>query len=196
LHSLPGSYRLESEDGQKRAPPSIADALGQVVVPHHVGELQVFVRDYVVRLDQLAGCSVMEVTALVAAVLVAAVLVAAVLLGFRQERHRVASTVAPPLAPRHPALTLRQIGLGAPLRAGGENTRPIASCGERLNPQVYPGLLARYGQWLNWHVSAGDGDIPPVRFTPTGDGLGRSLNRAGPVDADTPDLRQDKEAIL
>ena len=116
MHSLPGSYRLEREDGQKHTPPSIADALGQVVVPHHVGDPQVFVIDYVVRLDQLAGVSVMEVTALVADVL----------MGFCQERHRFASTVAPLLAPRYPSLATSQIGFGFAVVAGSENTRPIA----------------------------------------------------------------------
>jgi hypothetical protein len=51
------------------SPPSIGDALGQVVVPQQVGDPQVVVIDYVVRLDQLAGFSVMEVTALGADVL-------------------------------------------------------------------------------------------------------------------------------
>src|SRR6516164_5617529 len=137
LHSLPGACSLESKDGQQRAPPRIADALGQVTVLDQVGDPQVFVIDDVVRLDQLTGFSVMEVTALVADVLV----------GFRQERRRFASAVAPPLAPRPPALTLRPIPLGAPVVAGGENTRPITWCGERRNPQGYPGLLASQGQW-------------------------------------------------
>jgi hypothetical protein len=87
-----------------------------MVVSHQVGDPQVFVIDYVVRLDQLAGFSVMEVAALVADVLV----------GFRQERDRFASTVAAPLAPRHPSLALRQIVLCAPVVTWGENTRPIA----------------------------------------------------------------------
>ena len=113
---FPAPTALKVRMAQKRTPPRIADALGQVVVPHHVGDPQVFVIDYVVRLDQLAGFSVMEVTALVADVL----------MGFRQERHRFASTVAPPLAPRYPALTLRQIGFGFAVVAGGENTHPIA----------------------------------------------------------------------
>jgi hypothetical protein len=151
LHSLPGSSRLESEDGPTRTPTNNADALGQMVVPHHAGDPQVFVIDYVVRLDERTGFSVMEVTALVADVLV----------GFRQERHRFTPAVAPLLAPRHPALALRQIPLGAPVLAGGKNTRPITSCGERLNPQVYPRLLPSGPQWLYRRVSAGDGAHHP-----------------------------------
>ena len=41
FHSLPGACSLESEDGEESRPPSIADALGEVVVPDHVGRLQV-----------------------------------------------------------------------------------------------------------------------------------------------------------
>src|SRR5215831_15039593 len=95
------------------------------------------------------------------------------------------------------ALRLRRLPpCAAPLRAdpapdtarrAGGHTRPSASCGERRNRQVDPGLLASHGQWLYWRVSAGEGDIPPIRFTPPGDGLGRSLNGVGPVDADTSD---------
>src|SRR5690348_14807154 len=50
LHSLPGARSLESEDSEKRAPPGIKNALGQVVVSHQVGDPQVFVIDDVVRL--------------------------------------------------------------------------------------------------------------------------------------------------
>src|SRR6476661_7612401 len=47
-YPLPGTCCLESEDGEKRAPPRIADALGEMVILDHIGHLQVFMIDHVV----------------------------------------------------------------------------------------------------------------------------------------------------
>src|SRR5215469_16623328 len=44
--------RFERQDAQEGAPPSVRNGLRQVVIPQHVGRLQVFVIDRVVLLDQ------------------------------------------------------------------------------------------------------------------------------------------------
>jgi hypothetical protein len=66
----------------------------------------------------------------------------------RQEIHRLASTLAAalaaPLASGGTPLTLREIPLGAALAARGEDALPIAQGGERLHPQVDPGLFPRW----------------------------------------------------
>src|SRR5262249_1034199 len=49
---LPSLTRFERQDGQKCTPARIADALGEGMVPDHVGRLQLFVIDGVVLADQ------------------------------------------------------------------------------------------------------------------------------------------------
>jgi hypothetical protein len=45
--SLPSVCCFESEDAQELTPPGIADALGEVMTPDHVGRLHIFVVDRV-----------------------------------------------------------------------------------------------------------------------------------------------------
>jgi hypothetical protein len=45
-YPLPGTCCLESKDGEKRAPPRIADALGEMVILDHIGHLQAFMIDH------------------------------------------------------------------------------------------------------------------------------------------------------
>jgi hypothetical protein len=52
LHLLPGACCLESEDGEKRRPACVRDALCKVVVPDHIGRLQLFMIDRVVLLNE------------------------------------------------------------------------------------------------------------------------------------------------
>src|SRR6516165_5629708 len=90
LHSLPGACSLESEDGQERTPPCVRNGLGEVVVPHPVGDPPVFMVDDIVRLDQRTRFLVVEVAALAGDVLMC----------LSQEGHCVASPMAPQAAPR------------------------------------------------------------------------------------------------
>jgi hypothetical protein len=69
LHSLPSSYRLDSEDGQHRSLPGIADALGEAVVLNHGADPQVFVMDHIVCSDEFRGFFVVEVAPLISDVL-------------------------------------------------------------------------------------------------------------------------------
>ena len=47
-HPTPGACCLGFEDGTERRPARITDALGEMVVPYHVGDPQVFEIDRVV----------------------------------------------------------------------------------------------------------------------------------------------------
>jgi hypothetical protein len=58
---LPSVCCFESKDGEERTPASIGDALGEVVIPEHVGRLQRFVIDGVVLLHQRERRLVVEV---------------------------------------------------------------------------------------------------------------------------------------
>src|SRR5258708_4797121 len=62
--STPGPCCLGFEDGAKRRPTSIADALGQVTVPCQVGDPQVFEIDRVVQQEQRQRGLVVKVCAL------------------------------------------------------------------------------------------------------------------------------------
>ena len=52
---FPALAALKARIAQERAPPRIADAFGEAVIPEHIGHPQVFMVDHVVRLDELAG---------------------------------------------------------------------------------------------------------------------------------------------
>src|SRR5215469_9771880 len=60
-YPLPGTCCLANEDGQERAPPGVCNGLGQMVVPEHIGRLQVFVVDRVVLAHEGAYHLVMNV---------------------------------------------------------------------------------------------------------------------------------------
>src|SRR5262249_50759901 len=92
---------FEAQDGQKRAPPGIRDALGQVVVPYQVADLQRFVIDRVVLTHQGERGLMVEVLALPSHVL----------RRFGEPTDRLPATVAPRLPLRHPTLALGQVPL-------------------------------------------------------------------------------------
>src|SRR5262249_52409525 len=106
--SSPSICCFGCEDAQERTPPGILDALGKMVVPEHVGCLQVLVVDGVVGLNQSPSHLVMKVLSLAARVLMRP----------GKQRHRLASAVASLLAPAHPALgdLQRPFGLAIPAR--------------------------------------------------------------------------------
>src|SRR5260221_8354590 len=100
--SLPSVCCFESEDSAELPPAGIADALGEGVVPHQVGHLQVFVIDRVVLPDQRKRLLMMEVLPYPADRL----------MGLRQELDRLAPAMAALLAPRHAALGSPQVQFG------------------------------------------------------------------------------------
>src|SRR4029077_366855 len=63
-HALPSIRSCDSEDDEERAAPRITNALGEVVILHHVADPQVFVIDRVVVRHQRVSFLVVEVAAL------------------------------------------------------------------------------------------------------------------------------------
>src|SRR5262249_14861229 len=63
-HLTPGAYCLGLQDGAKRCPARIADALGEVVIPHHIRNPHIFKIDHVVLAQQGERGLVMEVATL------------------------------------------------------------------------------------------------------------------------------------
>jgi len=162
---------MASKDGQERCPARVLEGRSERVVLDQVGDPQVFVRDGVVRVHQLARCFVVEVAARAGDVL----------LRLGQERYRVEAAVTPLLAPRHPPLAAPQIGFRPAGTAGGEDPCAIRQCSEGLQPQVDPRVLARGRPRLQRHVGAGNGDTPPIRFLGDDESLGCPLDRTGPM---------------
>jgi hypothetical protein len=62
--SLTGACRLEGKDAQECRPARIGDALGEVVIPDHIADLQAFVIDRVVLTSQRQRGLVAKVLAL------------------------------------------------------------------------------------------------------------------------------------
>jgi hypothetical protein len=77
------------------------------VIPHHVDDLQVFEREHVVLLNQLASFRMVEVPPLPLHLLVR----------FGQECDRLVSAVAPVLAPRYAPLRCLEPSLGRTIPA-------------------------------------------------------------------------------
>src|SRR5215469_8806523 len=63
-HLTPGACCLGLKDGAKRCPASIGDALGEVVVPDHIRNPQIFHIDHVILLQQRECGLVMKVAPL------------------------------------------------------------------------------------------------------------------------------------
>jgi hypothetical protein len=134
-HSLPGARSLESEDGEERTPPRVADAFGEVVIPHHVGDPQILVIDRVVALDERQCRLVVEVLALATHRL----------MRLRQQADRLPPAMTPLLALGDAPLAFRQVPLGFAVVARREDARAISQRGEGFQAQVDAGLLAGGG---------------------------------------------------
>src|SRR5262249_25949951 len=109
---------------------------------------------------------------------------------------RLAPAGAAFLATRDAALALRHIALGLSVAAGIVDHHAIGKRRERLQAEVYPGLLSGGRQRLDGHLRTGEGHRPPIGLLGDRDRLRTALQRTGPVDADAPDLGEHKEAVI
>jgi hypothetical protein len=119
---LPGACCLESEDAQERRPAGIGDALGEMMVPDHVGRLQVFMVDHVVLLNEGQRRLMVEIRSLTAHFL----------MRLGKQRYRFPTAVAPLLAATHPPLCGFERTLGLAIAPGREDARTIGERGECL----------------------------------------------------------------
>src|SRR5262245_8618133 len=115
LDSLPGACSLESENGQKRRPACVRNRLGEVVIPDHVGDPQIFMINRIVLARQLERRLVMEVLSLAAYCLMR--------LGKNADCFTPA--IAPLLSLRDAPLAFREIPFCLTVAAGREDARPI-----------------------------------------------------------------------
>src|SRR5258708_837049 len=91
-YPLAGPYCLACEDATEPRPAGIADALSQVVIPQHIGDLQIFQVNRVVLAQQGQRGLVVVIGALAFDVL----------MGLRQQCHGLLAAVAVPPPPRPP----------------------------------------------------------------------------------------------
>src|SRR5258708_11236478 len=163
--STPSVCCFGFEDGTELRPTGIRDALGQAVVPYHVGDPQVFEIDRVVLLDQLQGFLVVEVLSLPLHLQVR----------FRQERDRLAAAMAPFLAPRHAPLRRLEPPFGFTIPAWITDVLAIGRRGKRCPAHVDARLLPGGWQRFYGEVGTGEADRVAVRFPADGDRLGGAL---------------------
>jgi hypothetical protein len=119
-----GACCLVGEGAQERCPPCILDALGEMVVPDHIGDLQVLVINRVVGSDQCQRRLMMEVLPLAPHLLVR----------LRQQCDRLAASVAATLAPTHSALGSLERAFRFAIPTGGEDARAVGERGEGFRP--------------------------------------------------------------
>ena len=152
--------------------------VGEMVVPDHVGRLQVFVGNAIIGAHQLCRFLVMEI----------APLVGDVLMCLGEQLHRLRTAVAPLLAARNTPLAAAQVRFGHAIVAGIENRLPAGKSSERLQPHVNARLLPSRRQGLYRHVGAGEADIPAISFSSDHDRLGCAFYGPMEANSDTPDL--------
>src|SRR5262249_61634796 len=98
-----------------------------------------------------------------------------------EQLHRFLALLTALLAPGDAPLAAPQGRLGLAVAARVVNDGAVGQGGEGLQAQVYAGLLAGGLCGLRWYVCTADAGIPAIRFPAEADGLGCSLNRAGPA---------------
>src|SRR5262249_19060242 len=105
-------------------------------------------------------------------------------------------SVTPLLATRDTTWRRFQRPFRLAIPAGMEDACAIRERGERLDPQIYARLASSDGEWLYWHIRAGETDVPTIRRFGDRDRLGRALDWARPANGNPPDLGEDEEAIV
>src|SRR5262245_9293671 len=182
----PGTRCRVGTGGAQLRPSGLADARGQGRGPHHGGDPQVFQSDRIIGPYQPEGPRVVTGAPLPPDVLVL----------WGQAVPGRGAPLAAPLAAREPVLRvgecLRRPGVVAWMRDG------FALRGEK-NPRhsnIYAPLLARWGEWLGWHLRAGAGAVPAVGRVGDGEGLDDTHQRAAPADREAAPLGEDPVPVL
>ena len=125
---LPSVCCFESKDGEERAPSRIRDALGEMVVPDHVGRLQILKVDGIILLDQRVRFFVVKVAPLPLHLLVR----------LCEQVHRLAPSVAPLLPSGYAPLAAAQICFRFVVIAGVFVIVPSASVANDSKPRSMP----------------------------------------------------------
>jgi hypothetical protein len=92
--------------------------------------------------------------------------------------HRLAAPFTALLATRDALGGFRQLLLPASGVAWVLDHQPRGSDKKHLQPNSNASLTSGGGQWLCRHIRAGQDDLPTIRLTRAGNGLGRACHRA------------------
>src|SRR5215469_7788001 len=203
--SLAGPFCLAGEDCTERIPPSVVDRLIEAGLGArrvmlvsavavrlgfwpavHIGYLEVFQIDRVVRSHQTKRRLVVKISALPLDFLM---LLRQYLCGF-------ATALAALLATADPTLGLLESFLCPAVVAGILDGVALSRDQKHLESNINTRLLPSARQNLCGHIRAGELHVPAVRLVANGDGLDGALNRAAPVDVDAADLGQHQRAII
>src|SRR5262249_43826543 len=108
----------------------------------------------------------------------------------------LAPAMAPALATTDTSLAFGEIHFCLAVAGWRADAHAVRKRGERLNTEVYPGLLSSGRERLHWHIRAGEGRVPAVGLVRDRDRLGRAFDGSAPMDTDTPDLGQNEKAVV
>ena len=112
------------QDGEERAPPRVTNRLGQMMMLHHGGGLEVLVIDRVVLLNELEGYLMVGVLPLSPHLL----------MRLGQQGHRFASAMTPTFPPSDPPLGCLEGALRFAIPARMKDAGPVRERSERLYP--------------------------------------------------------------
>jgi hypothetical protein len=127
-HFPTGACCLEGKDAQERTPPRILNRLGEMVVPDHVGRLQILMVNRVVFAQQRERCLEVKVLSLATYLL----------MRFGKQDNRFLAAVAALLAPGYPTLRAFQRALGFTIPAGEKMRVPFDRVANASIPRSMP----------------------------------------------------------
>src|SRR5579871_2229137 len=184
--SLPSICSFESEDSAELPPARIMDAFGKLAVLHQIGNLQVFVENRIVLLNEQKDGFMVKVPALACNLLVSAL----------QEPDGLASSLAAPLALGNPALRFHQPLFCFPVVARVGKGFSVGKRQEGFQAQIKVRLFALQRQGLDGPSGTGDTGLPAIWFLNDADGFGCAFQRTGPAHCDASDFRENQEFVV
>ena len=190
-HTMPGSFSLVTEDGEKCAPTGVHDALSEMVIFHHVGDLKVFNGNPLIAFGVRFSCLEMVIAALPIDLQVR---LSHVLRGFT-------ASVRAFLTSTQLALFASQGSLRAAIEAGIVNRVAFTISQERFQSNIKTDvrMLTGGGEMLSLRNCLADDQSVPVSISTQDqmDCFGFALYRAVQLDFDgLPHLGRNDELFL
>ncbi len=165
LHSLASVCCFACEDGTKLTPACIRDAFGEVVVPHHIGDLQLFEIDHIVLTHEHERRLVVKITSLAFHVLG----------DFGSSGKRFPAPVAALLATRNRLIGALQAAFTRAKVTRIVHHQPLRRDQEHLQSDIDARLLSSEQQRLDRDAFTRDAGVPPIRLTRDRDRFGRAF---------------------
>lgn len=184
-HFPPSIFCFGLKDVDELTPTGVTDALGQGMVPNHVGYSEVFSSNEATAFHQHVSSLVMEVTTGIPDTLMLP----------SQDMDSLASAIATLPSARDPLLGLDQCGLGPAQETGVRDLFPIAGGQEALQSHIDTDSLKSGRQWDSFNLT-GEHGVPPATLPLDGQRLGGALQGAVQLNLDGSDLGQAKRCAI